>query len=133
MINIIRTGHILYVNNYCDCVDFYKDKLQLPILFQQEQLTCFDFYGTYLMIEQEDRKDYLQLKKPQKNFSCIRINVSDVQQVAILLSAKNINVDYNEYPWGKTAKFYDPDGNLLAFKDEEGFLKQLQEYRHKND
>ena len=132
MIKAIRTGHILYVNNYRDCVDFYKDKLQLPILFQQEQLTCFDFYGTYLMIEQEDRKDYLKLKNPQKTFSCIRMNVSDVHNVATLLSVKNINVDYNEYSWGKTAKFYDPDGNLLAFKDEEGFLKQLQEYQQKN-
>ena len=129
MINVERTGHILYVKKYTECVTFYKKILELEILFEQDGLTCFNFYGSYLMIEKEDRKEYLEIITSQKSFSCIRMNVSNVKQVANILLSKNVQVDYNEYSWGIIAKFFDPDGNLLAFKDEEGFLKQIQEYK----
>ncbi len=129
MIEVNRTGHILYVKKYKECVAFYKNILQLNILFQIKELICFDFYGTYLMIELEVREEYLSLESAQRPYSCIRINVANVQEAANELILKNIKVDYKEYDWGKIAKFFDPDGNLLEFKDEEGFVKQIEDYK----
>lgn len=127
-----RTGTILYVKNYDECVNFYHKTLRLTILFQNSQLTCFDLFGTYLMIEIEDRHPYQKLPhEHQKVFSCIRINTDDVKGCAAQLRSKNIDVDYQENDWGTVAKFYDPDGNLIAYKDEETFLVQINEYKKK--
>ncbi len=129
---IERTGLILYVRNYDDCIAFYSRTLRLEILFQNEDLCCFDFYGTYLMVEKEDRSEYLNLNpNPIKNFSCIRMNVKNVKDFAEFLAHRNVEVDYQEHPWGKVAKFKDPDGNLIAFKDEGGFSKQVQDFNKK--
>jgi len=126
---IDRTGFILYVRKYADCVAFYQTVLGLEIQFQNEDLTCFDFFGTYLMVEQEDREDYLELEVQQpKNFSCLRMNVADVRLISEAVKEKNIEVDYQEHSWGIVAKFKDPDGNLIAFKDSKGFEKQIESY-----
>ncbi|WP_103866616.1 VOC family protein [Aquimarina sp. I32.4] len=124
-----RTGLILYVKKYEECITFYNEIVELDILFKDTELTCFDLYGTYLMVEKEDRREYLQLKENfDKNFSCIRINVEHVKTIAENLINKNIDVDYQEHSWGTVAKFFDPDGNLLAYKDEESFMSQIEKH-----
>lgn len=125
-----RTGLILYVKAYKECIVFYSEVLNLSILFQNEELTCFDFYGTYLMVEKEDRTNYLEDNSELKNYSCLRINVNNVKRVSEELKQQNIKVDYQEHSWGKVAKFKDPDGNLIAFKDEESFAKQIRDYKY---
>jgi len=129
MINVLRTGQDLYVRNYESCLGFYSNKLQLSIHFANEELTCYDLYGTYLMVEREDRTEYLELPAdPLKTFTCLRLNVADVKAAAATTTARGIDVDYQEHDWGTVAKFKDPDGNVIAFKDETGFLKQMEEY-----
>lgn len=132
MNEINKTGVILYVNEYNKCVLFYKDILELEILFSNKGLTCFDFYGSYLMIEKEDRNEYLVSKEDKKNHSCLRLNIQNVKEVSDKLKNKNIEVDYQEHDWGIVTKFKDPDGNLLAFKDSEKFDKQIEEYSLRN-
>jgi lactoylglutathione lyase len=127
---ISRTGHILYVKNYEACISFYGQSLKLPILFRNEDLTCFDFFGTYLMVEKEDRDEYVNDHSDHRIYSCIRMNVDDVKYHADQLTNQNIPVDYQEHSWGKVAKFKDPDGNLIAFKDEESFAKQIEDYKN---
>ena len=90
-----RTGLILYVKEYKKCVLFYDEVLNLSILFQNEELTCFDFYGTYLMVEKEDRPEYLEGGSEIKNYSCLRINVDDVKSIAEERFAKQIE-DYKK-------------------------------------
>ncbi|KAA1247643.1 VOC family protein [Aquimarina sp. RZ0] len=125
-----RTGTILYVKKYKECVEFYNKKLELPILFQNSILTCFDLFGAYLMIENDDRDSYQNLNEAhQKNFSCIRIHVDNVKKYAISLQSKHIEIDYQEHDWGIVAKFFDPDGNLIALKDEASFLQQIIDYQ----
>lgn len=126
---IERTGLILYVKAYKKCVAFYSEILNLSILFQNEDLTCFDCFGTYLMVEKEDRADYLDDDSEIKNFSCLRINVEDVKEISEKLKQQNIKVDYQEHSWGTIAKFKDTEGNLIAFKDEETFAKQIEDYK----
>ena len=127
---IERTGLILYVVKYDECVVFYKEVLNLKILFQNDDLTCFDFFGTYLMVEIENRNEFLEydLGIPE-NFSCLRMNVENVKELSEELKGKGIEVNYQEHTWGTIAKFKDPNGNLLAFKDEKGFEKQIEEYK----
>ncbi|WP_034061596.1 VOC family protein [Lacinutrix jangbogonensis] len=125
---IERTGLILYVKAYKKCVTFYAEMLSLSILFQNEELTCFDCFGTYLMVEKEDRLEYLEEDSKLKNYSCLRINVADVKTISEKLKKQNIKVDYQEHSWGKVAKFKDPEGNLIAFKDEESFANQIKDY-----
>ena len=128
--NISRIGHILYVKNYEECIAFYSQSLKLPILFKNEDLTCFDFFGTYLMVEKEDRPEYLKDNSDNRNYSCIRINVENVKHHSDELKSQNVVVDYQEHSWGKVAKFNDPEGNLIAFKDEESFAKQIEDYKN---
>lgn len=126
---IDRTGLILYVRKYSECVAFYQTVLGLPILFQNRDLTCFDFFGTYLMVEIEDRDGYLEIdERALKNFSCLRMNVANVSLFSEALKEKDIAVDYQEHDWGTVAKFKDPDGNLIAFKDSKGFENQIESY-----
>jgi lactoylglutathione lyase len=127
---ISRIGHILYVKKYEECIIFYNQFLKLSILFKNEDLTCFDFFGTYLMVEKEDRHKYLNEDSENRNYSCIRINVEDVKRHSDELINQSIVVDYQEHSWGKVAKFKDPEGNLIAFKDEESFAKQIEDYKN---
>ena len=49
-----RTGVIINTERYEACVAFYRDLFGLEILFTKgDYLTCFDFQGSYLMIETE--------------------------------------------------------------------------------
>lgn len=123
-----RTGIILYVINYQECVDFYKNSLELKTMFSTEALTCFAFGSSYLMVELDDTYDgsaevHTRIK------TCLRMNVPNVKSLAEILKTKNIEVDYQEHDWGTIAKFQDPDGNLCAFKDSATFEKQIEEYK----
>ncbi len=127
---IERTGLILYVVKYAECVQFYHEVLGLTVLFKNDNLICFDFFGTYLMVEREDRTEFLKnsLGKPE-NFSCLRMNVNNVKQISDELKKRGVDVDYQEHSWGTVAKFKDPNGNLIAFKDEKGFAIQVEEHK----
>ncbi len=123
-----RTGIILYTIEYNKCVEFYENMLGLNIMFESENLTCFEFGKSYLMVELDDEYDG-QKTDSERTKTCLRINVPNVKMLAEKLTSKNIKVDYQEHSWGKVAKFKDPEGNLIAFKDEESFAKQIEDYK----
>lgn len=118
-----RTGIILYVLEYEKCIHFYKDILELKVMFSTESLMCFEFGEAYLMVEIDDECDEKKATKEGRIRTCLRMNVSDVTAYANKLKAKSIEVDYQEHSWGIVAKFFDPDGNLLAFKDSKSVFK----------
>lgn len=121
-----RTGIILYTINYKECIDFYSNILKLEILFSTEMLTCYKFGGSYLMVEIDDTIDpSKEYQSGDRITTCLRLNVKNVKQHAEHLSAHNIKVDYQEHEWGTIAKFFDPDGNLCAFRDTVTFEKQV--------
>ncbi|SNQ44734.1 VOC family protein [Cellulophaga lytica] len=119
-----RTGIILYTIEYKKCVDFYENILELNKMFETESLTCFEFGNSYLMVELDDEYNGTQTES-ERIKTCLRMNVSNVKILANKLIEKNIEVDYQEHTWGTIAKFFDPDGNLCAFKDNETFEKQI--------
>jgi lactoylglutathione lyase len=123
-----RTGIILYTIEYKKCVDFYENILELTKIFESENLTCFEFGESYLMVE-FDNDFNGSITKPERFKTCLRMNVSNVKKMTEKLVTKNIKVDYQEYSWGTIAKFLDPDGNLCAFKDSEKFEKQISDFK----
>jgi len=123
-----RTGIILYVLNYTKCVDFYKNTLELKQLFSTDMLTCFEFGNSYLMIEVDDEMQ--DEPNATRIRTCLRMNVPDVKKFAAKLIAKNIKVNYQEHSWGTIAKFFDPDGNLCAFRDSKTFEAQIKNRNH---
>ena len=124
---IDRTGIILYTIEYQNCVDFYENTLELNKMFETESLTCFKFGQSYLMVELDDEYNGQKIEK-ERTRTCLRMNVSNVKILAKKLTLKNIEVDYQEHPWGTVAKFFDPDGNLCAFKDSKTFEQQITEF-----
>ncbi len=57
---------------------------------------------------------------------CLRVKVSNVREYADLLAGQGVEVDFRVHSWGTVAKFFDPDGNLCAFKDDETFERQVE-------
>ncbi len=112
----IQTGFILYVVKYKECISFYKEILGLKILYENETLTCFDFLGSYLMVEIDD--EFVGTERPQldSDRTCIRINVTNVKDACRILDENSITYRYSEFDWGTIAKFRDPDGNLIGLR-----------------
>lgn len=121
-----RTGIILYTVKYEECIEFYANVLGLKVMFTSKNLTCFEFGSSYLMVELDD--EYFKMLPSEGRLrTCLRMNVADVKKMANKIRDKGIEVDYQEKDWGTIAKFYDPDGNLCAFKDSEKFEQQVKE------
>jgi lactoylglutathione lyase len=125
-----RTGIILYTIKYKKCVDFYQNIIGLTKMFETESLTCFEFGNSYLMVELDSENDNSEIDA-ERIKTCLRMNVPNVKKLADKLTKKNVKVDYQEHSWGIVAKFFDPDGNLCAFKDNEKFEKQIIESKTK--
>ena len=126
-----RTGIILYTIEYQKCVEFYGKIIGLTKMFETENLTCFEFGNSYLMVELDDEYDGLR-NESERIKTCLRMNIQNVKKLADKLTEKNVDVDYQEHSWGTVAKFFDPDGNLCAFKDSEKFEKQIVDSLKKN-
>ncbi len=123
-----KTGFILYTIKYKECVAFYKNILELEIIFNAENITCFSFGSSYLMVELDDEYNTDLFNENERTKTCLRMNVPNVKLVADKLISKNVSVDYQEHSWGTIAKFYDPDGNLCAFKDSQKFDFQIKNH-----
>ena len=123
-----RTGIILYTIEYKKCVEFYYNILELTKMFETENLTCFAFGNSYLMVELDDEYNGTQTESDRIK-TCLRMNVPNVKKLSEKLTQKNVEVDYKEYTWGTIAKFFDPDGNLCAFKDSKEFEKQIADFK----
>ena len=80
------------------------------------------------MVELDDEYDGTQ-NESERIKTCLRKNVPNVKKLADKLTEKNVDVDCQEHSWGVVAKFFDPDGNLCAFKDSENFEKQISDFR----
>ena len=91
-----RTGIILYVRNYPECVAFYSDLLSLRILFRTPELTCFAFGDSYLMVEMDDEDTDAENERGRP-FTCLRMNVPNVRERADELLRRDVAVDYQEH------------------------------------
>lgn len=122
--NFTKAGIILNTQNYPECVEFYRDKVGLEVLFEinrgDELLTAFSLGDIYLMVEPEG-KSHDGIKPIEICPTKFRFNVPDVQMESDKLRAKGVHMEVIHREWGTTAEFSDPDGNRCALRSDEGF------------
>ena len=107
----VQPGIILFTERYEACVRFYRDALQLPVVFDKGHLICLGFGAAYLMVEKEGAA-VDGAKSRAQNPSILRFNVADVEAAADMLRGRGIDVEVATFDWGTIGKFQDPDGNL---------------------
>ncbi len=121
--DVTKYGLILNVENYAECVAFYRDVLGLTMVFSEAEegfaMTCFAFGSGYLMVENgglaaAPAKSIAQ--SPVK----LRFNVEDVEAAAVALRTHGVALEIETHDWGTTAEFHDPDGNRCALRSEDG-------------
>lgn len=126
--NIVRTGIILNVEKFDECVTFYKNLFGLKVLFEEQygdfRLTCFEFYGSYLMVE-TDGFAKPEGKTLRENSTQLRFNVSNIEEALKTINAYGIEAEIIENDWGSTINIYDPDGNRVGIRDEATFKSQI--------
>jgi lactoylglutathione lyase len=127
-----RYGIILNVHAFDECVAFYRDLFELPVLFTKTdgdfRLTCLALGDAYLMIETggvslPGGKDVSQ--NPVK----LRFNVPDIAEAHRIISDYGIDTDIIETDWGSIISINDPDGNPISIRDHRGFRNDLDASR----
>jgi lactoylglutathione lyase len=125
---ISRTGIILNTEKYDECVGFYSHVFDLKILFEKQEgdfkLTCFDFNGSYLMVETGGYANS-NGKSIKEGSMKLRLNVPVIDVALSSLQDKGINAQIVKNSWGSTINIFDPDGNRIGIRDEDTFLKQV--------
>ena len=113
---IARSGIILYVEHYDQCVNFYRDQVLLPVEYVKNSLTCFAFGTSYLMVEQGGVSSQSE-KTIAQNPTVLRFNVSNVKAAADELRNRSVAVQVLTFEWGEIGVFVDPDGNRCELKN----------------
>ena len=126
--NTQRYGIILNVEKYDECVVFYRDVLDLKIMFSKVEgefkLTCLEFGTGYLMIETEGFAE----PKGKSIKSCpskLRFNVLDIEAACKRINSLGVSAEVLKNDWGSTINIYDPDGNRIGIRDEISFERQI--------
>jgi lactoylglutathione lyase len=123
-----RTGIILNVEKFDECISFYKDLFGLKVLFEEQygefKLTCFAFGGAYLMVE-TDGYAKPEGKSLKENSTKLRFNVSDIEGALERITRYGIEAKIIRNDWGSTINIFDPDGNRVGVRDEVTFQSQI--------
>jgi lactoylglutathione lyase len=101
----------LTVSDLKKSVHFYEKILGLTKKYEFKDYAGFDCGGVEIGV-----KTWGEMEKPRKGEPCIDFLVDDIEEAYRILKEKG--VEFMEPPketlWGgKTAYFYDPDGNVL--------------------
>ena len=125
LMNLTRSGIILFTEQYEACVDFYRRILELPDLFslddEHSKLTCLNLGGNYLMIETGGAA-FPGGRPIEQSPVKLRFNVSDIEAAASVLEARGVRVTIRRETWGTVGDFVDPDGNRCSLRDEGSFF-----------
>ena len=125
MMDLKRTGVIVFTEQYEACVDFYRRIMELPEMFslddEHSTLTCLDMGGSYLMVE-TGGTGMPGGRSVEQSPVKLRFNVADVDAAARLLEARGVQVVIRREAWGTVGDFVDPDGNRCSLRDEGSFV-----------
>lgn len=128
--NTTRHGIILNVENFEACVEFYRKVFDLPVMFEKVdgslRLCCLEYGDGYLMIETEGVAN--PNGKPISECPTkLRFNVPDLSSALQRLKSFNIDAEIVRNDLGSTINIFDPDGNRIGIRDEEGFVRQTSD------
>lgn len=111
-----ESGLILFCQNYEIVLNFYTEKIGLPIREQKSGLAVLEFGGSYLMIEDNGIASDLP-KTSAQNPIVIRFNVDDFENTVDEMKNRDVDVDVHSFNWGKIGVIIDPEGNRIEIKD----------------
>ena len=127
---LLRTGVILNTENYDSCVSFYEKVLGLKTLFSkveaEHRLTCFEFGGSYLMVESGGIANPSG-KSIQENSAKLRLHVQNLEAARQHLIAHGVGAKITRFSWGSTINIHDPDGSRIGIREDQEFLEQTAE------
>ena len=101
----------LWVNEYDECLAFYRDALGLPIEAADENFAQFATQGTKLYLHRLGDKSPLRSRVLEIHFE-----VPDVDAVYGKLLERGVQFEHQpaNMPWGaRMAAFRDPEGNAI--------------------
>ncbi len=120
MLDLERSGLILHTEKYEACVEFYRDRIGLPVELEKNEpgqiLTLLTLGSSYLMIE-PGGVARAAAKAAHENPVTIRFNVPDVDTAAERLRRLGVDVAVSKFSWGTIGDFCDPDGNRCQFRE----------------
>lgn len=126
--DFVRTGIILCTEKYVECVTFYESVFKLKKLFEKDEqgfrLTCFDFFGSYFLVEMGGVAKSTP-KSIRENPTKLRFNVENLENAQQSLLQRNIDCKIEHYEWGDVINIVDPDGNRIGIRQENSFLSQM--------
>lgn len=107
-------GLILFVENYDECVAFYRDVLKLAVRNEKDSLVTFELRNGYLMVEQGGVGSK-QEKSRSQNPTVLRFDVESLVPVVKKLEERGVHFSKRSltFDWGTIAAFNDPDGNRI--------------------
>ena len=111
-----ESGIILFCEQYEEAVKFYSEQLGLRIREQKNDLTIFDFGGSYLMIEDNGVASTTPKTRAQ-NPVVLRFNVNDFDNTIKEMRNRGVSVEVHPFDWGKIGVIIDPEGNRIEIKD----------------
>ncbi|WP_171685134.1 VOC family protein [Paenibacillus planticolens] len=107
-----ETGIILFCEHYESTLDFYVEKMGLPVRRKGPELSVLDFGGSYLMIESNgvaSDKEKTRAESP----IVLRFNVKKFDEAVKELSDRGANVEIKAFDWGTIGVIIDPEGNRI--------------------
>lgn len=113
--NIISCNFILYCKRWSQTVDFYNNKLDLPINFQNDWFVEFIIDdSSRLSIADENRAS---VKSCRGTGITISLKTEDINVLIKQLETNKLNIPpIKKHPWGALCFFiYDPEGNRIEF------------------
>jgi lactoylglutathione lyase len=105
-----QSGLVVFVEQYSQCVEFYRDLFRLTVLMEKPNITSFLWGQLYFQIE-----DSVTLGIPPTRNLILRQNVSDVRARQQALSQQGIALQVEEYDWGVVGYIFDPHGNKVEY------------------
>jgi len=123
---ISRTGIIVNVEKYSECLSFYQDILNLPTMFQKSQkdfaLCCFKFGDSYLILETGGVAN-TEGKSVENSSIKIRFNVENCESALQYLKNKGINARIEHLIGVQTLTFSTPMVTGLEYAMKRCLLK----------
>ncbi len=105
---------ILYCKRWKECIEFYSEGLNLPVLFQKEWFVEYKLTKTaHLSIADSSKSS---IKSSCGMGLTISLQVDDIESEHIRFQEKNLNPTPIHLIWGSRAFYiFDPDGNRMEF------------------
>ena len=107
------TNIILYCKKWAATVDFYRNGLGLPVLFENDWFVEFDFNSaSRLSIADEQRAS---IKTSSGNGITLSLEVTDIQTYWEQMEKKSLNpTPIRKHPWNaKVFYLFDPEGHRI--------------------